>query len=132
MVDAHYREPMLRRIRSATASTVWVLVVSLAAAGFTPLLHAADCHDADCTPVVTHHVPGDHALQPLSGTGAEPQHCILCHLARGFRLRPDAAQFTPPSEPAVLQVSAGADRPLASFVTAKPSPRAPPRSSLIG
>ena len=120
---------MLRRVRQMGASTVILLVVSLAAGGFAPLLHAADCHDADCTPVVGRHAAGDHVIDNVSGGTSQTQHCVLCHLTRGFRLRPDVAPVSIPSDAVVIQVAAGSEPPLLSFVAATLSPRAPPLPS---
>ena len=129
MLQRHYRELMLRRVRHTAASTVFLLLVSLAGGGFAPLLHLADCHDADCTPVVGRHAAGDHVIDQVSGSDSEPQPCVLCHLTRGFRLRPEVAPVSAPSDPLVIQVLGGAEPPLRSFVAATLPPRAPPLAS---
>jgi hypothetical protein len=82
------------RARSIAAA---VLLSFAAVGGVVPAIHAADCHDVDCASLVVAHDPAGHAWTRAPGGDAQSsQHCILCHLTRSFRPRPNAVYHAAP------------------------------------
>jgi len=124
---------MMSWFRARVRSTAAAVLLSLAVVGgLSPSTHAADCHDADCYSIVAAHDPAGHSWTRQSiGDQQSSQHCILCHLTRSFRPRPNAVyHVAPPLEGSVhihvLVVALPAIDP-----AAQPPLRAPPLAPAV-
>ena len=104
-----------------------MLLVSLATFGGSILVpHADECHD-HCVAVVEHD-PSAHRFQAdIAADHSHPLHCLVCHSARSFRPRQDAA--FQPGAPAVeysLRVHPQLFAIAAAALAAQPPLRSPP------
>jgi hypothetical protein len=80
--------PMLRSLRRiASPIAVLTLAATAALSGANVVPHAGACHD-DCAPAVVAHDASLHQVQSGTTTAStEPEHCLVCHWARSFRLK---------------------------------------------
>jgi hypothetical protein len=95
---------MMSWFRARIRSTGAAVLLSLAAVGgLSPSTHAGDCHGDDCYSIVVAHDPSGHSwTRDSSSDASSSQHCILCHLTRSIRPRPNAAYHAaPPLESSV-------------------------------
>jgi hypothetical protein len=123
---------MLKFVRARTSSVAAALLVSLLSL---QLPHTADAdHDSHGSLVLSAHDPSSHALRTTAPADSTPPlHCVVCHIARSFRLQTVGSPLPVPV------VSTGTLVHLEPFTAARPavvaqpplrSPPAPPRLTL--
>ena len=121
---------MLQWFRVKGSRIAALAIASLIAAnGAAITLHGDDCHDGPCAFV--QHDASAHRIGASTNEGAEPNHCLVCHWARSFRLRTEARGLTLPVAEArdlvhVEYVTAAVSAPVA-----QPPLRSPPTSPAV-
>ena len=113
---------VVRARRSVVAAALLVSLVSLS------LPHVGDAHhDPDGPMVVFAHDPSAHTLR-ANGTdnGALPPHCVVCHLARSFRLRTESHVLPAPPVAAGVRVHIDISTAARPAPVAQPPLRSPP------
>jgi hypothetical protein len=105
-----------------------MLLVSLVTFGGSIVVpHGDECHD-HCIEILVEHDASAHRFQAdTSGAHSHPLHCLVCHSARSFRPRHEAA--FQPGAPAVansLRVHSEFFAVLAAALAAQPPLRSPP------
>jgi hypothetical protein len=116
------------RLRPLAATLlVWLGV----AAGWSSLVHGADCHDADCAAAAVAHDASAHAFtSPRPGAPAQADHCFLCHAARTFRPPVTSTHVLPAAAGQDVRVPIAARRIVRGSIAAQPPLRSPPTAAL--
>jgi hypothetical protein len=119
---------MLGWFRVRRGSLAATLLVSLATFGGSIVIpHGDECHD-HCMGAVVEHDASAHRFQAdTSADHSHPLHCLVCHSARTFRPRHEAA-FQPgaPSVEDKWRVHPELFVPLPASLAAQPPLRSPP------
>jgi hypothetical protein len=114
-----------RRRRASIGAT---LLVSLATFGGSfALPHWLECHGHDCAPIFVEHDAAAHRFQAdISEAEAHPLHCLVCHWARSFRPRPEAAYQPAPAVESTPRVHPEFFAVTPAALAAQPPLRSPP------
>ena len=118
---------MLRWFRIRRASLGAMLLVSLATFGGSIVIpHGDECHD-HCVQAVEHDASAHRFQAATSVDDSHPLHCLVCHSARSFRPRHEAA-FKPgtPSDEDSWRVLPEFFVLVAAALAAQPPLRSPP------
>ena len=123
---------MLTWFRVRASRIAMVALLSFGATGASlGVLHGSGCHD-ECAEIVAHDAAAHHMRASVTGDGAQPLHCLVCHWARSFRPHTNEGRIL--SAPAV---DAGARVHVEYFTAsshapaAQPPLRSPPASPVL-
>lgn len=99
------RRVVLSWFRERARHLALVVFMSLGVAGGLSLApHVDDCHDAGSLTFVEHDAAAHRFSGALPAAGDHPLHCLVCHWARSFRLRPGAVAVGVPAVDVTLRV----------------------------
>jgi len=82
---------------SRIAVTAITALTSVGLSAVSP--HVDDCHDAGCFAFAVDHDAAAHVIAASPKSDDAPQHCLVCHLVRSFRLGAEAhVESTPAAD----------------------------------